>query len=497
MNALHFIIEEEIKKFLFESIAINENDVEQDSEEKVPEEIEKATQNLETTANGTQIDQGDGESVPLSPQNDRIVNFKIDVPVYMEHLLDKAVLSMAKLARKAGIDPPQVLKGTPKRTKLYRGTDAYMEPIYISVDVIPVEVVVEGIFKLPGNYKLEAIIDTQTGGSVAIGTDKIPSEYLSPSHECDYCHTNRLRIKNYIVKGEQGNYMKLGSNCVKKFLGINIGKYLSVLNVYNVFKETLTAFGDDEDRGGGGGRTPFSPKLRVYDLDKAITIIHNIWAAEGGLIKREWGETESRWGSQRYQKNTGSATADKAEKIMFDADQKKRTVDQTYVNKFKQFLIDLKIPVDAKEGFANFLEKIISISEQDFRIKDTAILAVAINFYEEDAKRQLANAQNKGSQFIGNVGEKVKIKNAKLTGFNSGEGAFGTWYLWSFVDENGNIMKKFGELGDKFKVADAPEGSPDLQYFSKGDLFSFTAEIKKMEEYRGVKTTVLGRLSKY
>ena len=67
-------------------------------------------------------------------------------------------------------------------------------------------------------------------------------------------------------------------------------------------------------------------------------------------------------------------------------------------------------------------------------------MAAAVNFYYETIKREAKYAVQKQSVFLGNVGEKVKIPYAKLTDMKSGEGVYGIWYLWTFEDENGNIL---------------------------------------------------------
>ena len=76
--------------------------------------------------------------------------------------------------------------------------------------------------------------------------------------------------------------------------------------------------------------------------------------------------------------------------------------------------------------------------------------------------------------------------------------------MWEFIDENGNMLKKFGNLGgDKYKIEDG-DGEElfgyyvgrDRKTYNVGDVFAFTAEVKKHEEYQGVNSTMLGRLSK-
>jgi hypothetical protein len=122
------------------------------------------------------------------------------------------------------------------------------------------------------------------------------------------------------------------------------------------------------------------------------------------------------------------------------------------------------------------------------------MLASGVNYVKNQIEKEKAASLKPVSQWIGSVGGKVSFKNVRLVDMKSGLGQFGSWYLWSFETVNGNQLKKFGELNNKFLVS---KGSgKELQDYNEGDIFSFTAEIKKHDEYKGTKNTMLGRLSK-
>jgi hypothetical protein len=55
-------------------------------------------------------------------------------------------------------------------------------------------------------------------------------------------------------------------------------------------------------------------------------------------------------------------------------------------------------------------------------------------------------------------------------------------------DRNGNLYNKFGDINPKFIVGPKKELKP-------GTAVSFTAVISDHTEFRGIKTTKLGRLS--
>lgn len=100
----------------------------------------------------------------------------------------------------------------------------------------------------------------------------------------------------------------------------------------------------------------------------------------------------------------------------------------------------------------------------------------------------------KNSNWLGSVGKKSSIPHARLLYVVGAEGDYGMWYLWTLVDLRGNLIRKFGSIPERFKI-NKGDGHKLLEH-NKGDVFAFNAMIKEHDEYEGIKTTLLGRLSK-
>jgi hypothetical protein len=480
-----------------------------ETEEQISPEEEKRANELDKKAE-TAVESDEDIQKSVIDQDKKGVDFTVKVPTYKKRLADKNIESLRKMARKLKLPEPQVIEGAVYQKKIAIPCEIPPCDTYL-IDIYDLTVKVEGMFKLPGNNKLVAVVDNMTGGSIEIDeTEPVPPEYLESSGDCDYCHQERYRGKNFIVKDEdKGKYLRLGSSCVKKYIGINPAKYIRTLDYLRDFTQEMGGLDDDfgGNEGGGGGGHRMSPSNRVVDINRVISILH-YYIENEGYTKREW-EYPDR--APRYRLNDGEASADKAEKIIDNReDFNNYPIDGQYVKEFKEFASTLDpLPpnivtdkydgteYDKNIGFNEYRAKVKQlIAHPNFRIKDTAFLASAINYFENEKKRSAEAAERKDSQWIGNVNEKVRIPYAKLVDARSGDGQFGTWYLWSFVDDKGNILKKFGTLSEKFVIEQAPEGSEDLFGFSKGDVFAFTAEIKKHDEYKGTKNTQLGRLSK-
>jgi hypothetical protein len=145
---------------------------------------------------------------------------------------------------------------------------------------------------------------------------------------------------------------------------------------------------------------------------------------------------------------------------------------------------------DPNSGFGQFLQSVKDIlSSGEFRVIDCSKLIYAVHEYTESLTRA-----EKSNEYIGTVGEKLLFTDLKLLNHKSFQSQFGMGHIWSFEDSLGNKVKKFGELNSAFRTA---EGTEQLfGEYNKGDMFTFIADVKNHEEYNGVKSTLLGRLSK-
>lgn len=121
--------------------------------------------------------------------------------------------------------------------------------------------------------------------------------------------------------------------------------------------------------------------------------------------------------------------------------------------------------------------------------EDLGIVSYAYQFYvsylERKAKRDALKAEKEKvvaverqtSNYIGNIGDRITIKNAAVNYVKRIESQFGTCYLYKIVDELKNIYIWFSSNGNC--------GDSDSSYV--------TGTIKAHKEFDGVKQTVLTR----
>ena len=473
-----------------------------DEEEQTNDQDAEIVQHIEKSA--SQVDNGDSEDVKLD-NTQANMGFTISIEAYRLRELSKGIEAMKKVCAKLRVPEPEVVIGEKyNKTVFVRSAnvldaDAY-GMVQHKVQLIDVTIKADQALKIPG-YTLVAIVDNSVGGSILIGDNKVPTEYLQSDMHCDACGSNRMRVKSYILLDPNGEYKRFGSECVKKYTGINPAKFLRFLNFWAQFELNMkeASLGDEEDNGGGGGgRRGFSDATIIVDFDQMIMSAKNWIEQDKGYVKKEFEDLERRpyqFGPLNPERtNFGRATS---ERINTDFSRIQRNemepyqVDEQFVQGFKTFFAELAVE-PAEYGFQEFLGKLKElVIDGQVRQLDAGAIGFGVSYYmKEKAKMEKGPST---SEFIGTIGEKVLFPELTLTDHKSGEGQFGIWHLWSFEDPTGNVIKKWGELSSKFKI-DATEDDYQLNV---GDKFKFISDIKKHEEHKGVKSTQIGRLSAY
>lgn len=485
--------ENQIVKSITNSLNEDEPEVDSGDQEQVSQEDLQAAQNLERKAETAVPSEQDNEKSVIDSKNEK-TSITVRVPSYKKGLAEKNIASLKKLAKKLGLPEPTITIGNPYKQKFDKTYDSDKPgglPQYKTfvLDVFDLTVDTSKIYRLSGGYDLVAVVDNKTGGSIETNPEhRVPTEYLNPSEQCDLCNQERYRGKCFIVTDKNNDYKRLGSSCVKKYIGIDPSKFIKMLDFMGDFQSSMESFEETGDKDFGGGSKIWSQGNLLTDLKKAVSVVYDLIEKEG-YIKKEY--DPNNW---TIRTNYGEATYDKAEKILVE--DKPYPINDEIVQEFIDYINSLEIDYNKSEGLVNFFNELKRLPESNVRIKDIGIIAAGLNMLFKHKDRIAKESEAKNSQWIGQIGEKIKFPHVKLVDARSGEGQYGVWYLWTFVDDKGNLLKKFGNISDKYKIEDAPETSEDLFGFKKGDIFAFTAEIKNHDTYNDVKSTMLGRLSK-
>lgn len=154
--------------------------------------------------------------------------------------------------------------------------------------------------------------------------------------------------------------------------------------------------------------------------------------------------------------------------------------------------------IKSKSDDSNFMFNASNIISKDYFTSDKAlsILCGACSYFisiqfskrEKELRDAEKNKINSASNYLGTVGEKMPFINVKITNIRGFETAFGYSHVYTMMDDGGNIIIKFGTIGEQFLTSG--------DEVAIGSTLSFISDIKEHKEFNGAKQTVIGRLSK-
>lgn len=375
----------------------------------------------------------------------------------------------------------------------------------------------------------------------------VPDQMIGSSY-CDHCHKTIYRNKTVFVQNlKTKDILRVGGSCIRNYLGYDYEKVLAYLTDISFLDETFGGFDgggwDDEFGGGFGGR--------AYDIEISTTevIRYFYWfykkngymskaTADKINQKKQEESGEESTGEESYNNNVKEvkSTSGMVQADVTDAhtppDRKNFTgrnrdgfesvmrAWEEFVEKYEERCntttdeeVQLVINFIHDNRDNNFIFNASNMIKNGSVQKHLLYYVTgACSWYfgklaQEDRKKREAeealSGGKKESEFVGTIGEKMKLENLEVVHV----GGFETMYGWSNVyklkDQIGNIYTKFGVIGTQFIVKPIEqgrtkdsEGNLILNNILVGDLLSATAEIKKHDEYKGTKQTTLGRFSK-
>lgn len=294
----------------------------------------------------------------------------------------------------------------------------------------------------------------------------IPEKYRTIDAVCEHCGLSRNRKNTFLLCNDAGEIRQIGRQCLRDFLGHDVAEIAARAELL----ATIDVLGDGEYNpiGGGGKYVPVQEYL-----------------AHCAAVIRAYG-----WTSRQVARDTGRpATADSALENMFNHGEikiarKDIELAQSAIN----FAQNLKARTDYEHNL------MVIARENLIEYKSTGILASLIPSYlraieQEKTRRE----QGATSKYFGQVGDKIGDKkncqiksfDVEIIGWNSFESAYGTTHLYRFRTSNGEILSWFASGKIDLGGIDVVNGTA---------VKIIGGTIKKQEEYKGIKTTILTRV---
>lgn len=337
-----------------------------------------------------------------------------------------------------------------------------------SFEVTLVDLELDVTFKLNG-WKSLGIVQRKDGiVQCYFDNADLIKQYKDTDFHCDHCNKKVHRNSVVILENESGERKVVGTSCVKEFtsgldgnLIAEVNNYMAILKMRDSELRCLMQGEDDAD-------VFFdSHGVKTYDIATVVSAAKRVIDCCGfepsDSMKATW-----KFIIDEYDRT-------KIENEALDAIEWIKSLSEDEVLK-SNYLFNLKQIIDA--GYCT--------------ARHFGFLASLIPSYRKSEYKRLRDNNNKESDYVGNVGDKLSVKVTYVNTF-SYDTNFGTTNIHLFMDDNGNIFKWSTNSRLDFTVKDNHANYSQWYYLDKGATIQLSGKIKEHSEYRNQKQTVLTR----
>jgi hypothetical protein len=403
--------------------------------------------------------------------------------------------------KKASNFKTEYIKKSPKTNFQIFSTEVYSKTIELVAEIKPQdEWVILGVIN-----HIDGIIKAAPNQQIPF--DLIPSD-LHNSCTCDHCNTERTRNKTVYIKNlKDGKTIRVGGSCIKYYLGYKYEHILDYLSDLQLFVTSFNNMSNDvyDEFDGYNGDRYIQTQVDIKDCVRYFSwyIKKHGYISKSGAEKINSKKIEKATGDiePKLVSSTGGVVSNTlsfvnspppendyvlwAEEVAMVNDVISKENDDFY-NKLVPFVEAEYKTNNFLFNIHNFINKgVVDLKCISYIIGACSMLQGKISYEEFKNK---SKEEQKESNWVGNVGEKVKLENLTIKHFSGFEGQWGWTSIFKLEDENGNQYTRFGDIPKKFLVSG--------EEVIVGSVVSFTAEIKKHDTYNNNKQTVLGRLFK-
>lgn len=352
--------------------------------------------------------------------------------------------------------------------------------LWYEIEILTPEVKFNG-YSHVATIKLEVIKDEDKTETINIVfpsnrfQDEDFSRYFEVNFRCDHCHTNRYRTIAHIFRNEAGEDLMIASSCARSYFGERVYK---LLGLYELLSPLIIAADLDDIFGdccGGRYREGFNTLdycVYAYGIMKKYNTFvsqkkKDEWEMCGRFVESTKDKTDFLFHKHEYlsEGERQALIEERKECRELAKDFSITAVKEYWFNKYS----DNKTDNFMRSCFLNL--SLIS--------PKPGLLIYAVSAYMREIEGAFSsNVGSEDSQFIGNVGERLKGIEATITFSSIRETQYGLSTTIKFLDTKGNILVWFAS------------GGIDVEMNKK---ISLTGTVKKHDEYKGKKQTILNR----
>lgn len=387
----------------------------------------------------------------------------VDVPACNMEAIQKIIARLVKKGVKAQLD---VTREAIKDVPVKRLTDGdVVEDTGLTESVSVVDLTLDVANANLGKWML--LGTKERVGDNAIYRGNIPDEYKNANFDCQHCNTHRRRNKVAVIRHiDSGETKQVGYACLSDFIGCDLGAFGALIRGIDEIVDNENYY---------GGFSYSSGKCWYYNVNQYLAIAYNC-IVKYGYIKPNIDYYDSQIDTSERISN---AYSDKTDEYV-DSDK----VDTSLINQIKQAFYDF-----AKSHPSDFNHNVCTVLQQTcVDCKYTKLMYFVPTFYlnkiKWEARKQEAEAKKQAvmatlsNEWAGAVGDKITTE-ATLTRYTSFDGQYGVMYVYNFEDVQGHMLVWFT--------------SKTLTAVNEGDKIHISGTIKKLNDYKGIKQTVLTR----
>ena len=384
---------------------------------------------------------------------------KYVIPEYRVASLKKRLETLNKRATLNRVNPI-LFSFSPVRNDIRERWDSdNKKSVEYSVPVVDVDIDLD-TFKPISGYTFIASIEHSPNGNIIVKNApdvEVPMEFRFSGCACDHCCVDRYRKTTYIVYNETDKtFVQVGSTCIKDYLGFDVKLIASRFEFLHVL---------DGYTSGDGFFKKATPVVSLSRfLRTSIAFVNRLGYVSSKIANED--HTKTPTGSDAWYAST-TATPSTFEQEILDS-----ITDETII-KANTIIEWVKTQDTTKDYFYN-LNTIIKNNFVTSRTANLAASMVAV-YYRATAEPKEPKVP---SNWLGEVGEKVALE-VTVTATYPMETRFGRGYVYRMITPEGNIVTWF-------------TSSPKLENEKK---YRGYGKIKKLDEYKGTKQTIVTRPS--
>lgn len=297
---------------------------------------------------------------------------------------------------------------------------------------------------------------------------EIPKHYRTATTYCEHCNTNRDRNDVYLLQNSlSGKWMQVGRSCLRLFTQIDdaekaISEYVNALQFLAEYSDEY----DPESEGGYGGAG-----AAAVDLLPFVRVVAYL-TEKYGYTNRQRAETEGLLSTADEAMGAIRSRSD-ADRRLFDV----ATKDPGTLTRAQAAIEWAKnLPDDGSDYEHNL--KIIAEDGLFNAVREAGYAASLYATFKRTQEQQAQREAVTNEWLDAKQGDKLTGYKLHTVSVRAIEGNYGITYLHVFRDDAGRQFKWFGS-----KQIDQKQGFPA------------TFTVKGFDEYKGIKQTVITRVS--